>query len=1408
MAVSSRFDPATGLLTATGDNLDNTITVSRDVAGAILINGGAVPIVGGTPSIANTTQIQLSGRGGDDVIAADGSLTVPMTIDGGAGDDTITGGGGADVLYGGAGNDIVTGGRGNDTAFLGAGNDRFIWNPGDGSDVVEGQSGFDTLEFNGSNVGETIDISANGERATVFRNVGAVTMDLNGVERIELAAKGSADNIVVNDLTGTDVKQVAIDLAGNGAGDGQPDTVTVNGTGGNDRINVAISGASVVVKGLSAQVTIDGAEASNDSLVINGLSGNDSINASALAAGRINLVIDGGAGNDTIIGSRGNDKLIGGEGNDVVTGGAGNDVAMLGAGDDRFIWNQGDGSDVVEGQDGVDTLEFNGSCADETITVAANGDRVLLARDVGSVTMDINGVENTVIDADGGDDTISASQLSAGLTQLTIDGGDGNDRIIGSRGADVLLGGAGNDVVTGSGGNDQAFLGAGDDTFIWNPGDGSDVVEGQGGLDTLAFNGSNVGERFNISANGSRAQLTRDVGVVTMDLNGIEVIQLDARNGPDNVTVNDLKGTSVKQVEISLSVIGADDGAPDNIIVNANNGNNRISIASDGESVVVNGLSAQVTIDGEGTGDSLVVNALGGNDSINASALNAGQIGLTIDGGDGNDTIIGSRGNDVLMGGAGDDVVTGGAGNDLASLGDGNDRFIWNPGDGSDTVEGQAGFDTLDFRGSDAAENFSISANGDRARLFRDVGSVSMDLDGIERIELAAAGGVDTVTVSDLTGTDVTQVAIDLAAAGRSAGDGQPDQVIVAATAGHDDITIRRDGGAVTVSGLAATVTIQHADAGLDQLRVLAGAGDDVIDARSLPANQINLTLDGGAGNDVILGSHGNDTVIGGQGNDVAFLGDGNDLFIWNPGDGSDVVDGQGGFDTLDFRGSNAAETIGISANGGHALFTRDVAAITMDLDGIERIQFHALGSADNITVNDLTGTDVKQVAIDLTGSNGAGDGQPDTVTVNATGGNDHIAVASSGASVVVNGLSAQVTIDGAEAANDTLVIHGLGGNDSIDASALSAGLIKLTIDGGDGSDTVIGSHGNDTVIGGTGNDVALLGDGDDTFIWNPGDGSDSVEGQGGFDTLLFNGANVNENVTISANGARATLVRDVAGVTMDTHGVEAVDFHALGGADTVTINDMTGTDVQQVHVDLAASLGGTTGDGQNDTVVINGTSGDDAITLSIVDGALVIEGLASRVVIDHFDFNDTIRIAGLGGDDAIDASGLGSDGPKLVLDGGDGDDVLVGGGGNDTILGAAGDDVLIGGPGIDTLDGGPGNNVVIQSAVQQFTSNLDPDDGGEVQAAHQFASNLRGDPDDGGEIQAAHQFASNLRGDPDDGGEIQKAAQASVPSLRGDPDDGGQIHSAAHALAGDHDVTAAAWLDHAAVISHDFYIV
>ena len=87
--------------------------------------------------------------------------------------------------------------------------------------------------------------------------------------------------------------------------------------------------------------------------------------------------------------------------------------------------------------------------------------------------------------------------------------------------------------------------------------------------------------------------------------------------------------------------------------------------------------------------------------------------------------------------------------------------------------------------------------------------------------------------------------------------------------------------------------------------------------------------------------------------------------------------------------------------------------------------------------------------------------------------------------------------------------------------------------------------------------------------MWNPGDGSDTVEGQGGTDTLQFNGANVNENIDLSANGSRLRLFRDVGNVTMDVNGVEQVNVVALGGADTITVNDLTGTDVKSVNLDL-----------------------------------------------------------------------------------------------------------------------------------------------------------------------------------------------------------------------------------------------
>jgi len=73
---------------------------------------------------------------------------------------------------------------------------------------------------------------------------------------------------------------------------------------------------------------------------------------------------------------------------------------------------------------------------------------------------------------------------------------------------------------------------------------------------------------------------------------------------------------------------------------------------------------------------------------------------------------------------------------------------------------------------------------------------------------------------------------------------------------------------------------------------------------------------------------------------------------------------------------------------------------------------------------------------------------------------------------------------------------------------------------------------------------------------------------------------------------------------------------------------------------------GGSGGDGQSDVVIIEGTSGDDVIRLSMQNGALVIDGLASRIVIENFDPTDQIRLMGLGGNDVIDASMMPANGP------------------------------------------------------------------------------------------------------------------------------------------------------------------
>lgn len=254
----------------------------------------------------------------------------------------------------------------------------------------------------------------------------------------------------------------------------------------------------------------------------------------------------------------------------------------------------------------------------------------------------------------------------------------------------------------------------------------------------------------------------------------------------------------------------------------------------------------------------------------------------------------------------------------------------------------------------------------------------------------------------------------------------------------------------------------------------------------------IQLTLNGGLGEDVLLGSEGGDLVNGGDGNDTALLGAGNDTFVWNPGDDNDVLEGQAGFDTMLFNGSNVAENINISRNGGRVIFFRNVASVTMDLNDMEGIRFNALGGADTIVVNNLASSDVSSVALNLAGIGGASDAQADTVVLSGTTRADiaHV-ITSAGNGVLATGFASTVAITGSEAANDRLVIDLLAGPDVLDASGLVAGLIGLTADGGDGHDVLTGSEGPDVLLGGAGNGVHIGGPGLD--VLDGGTGSNTV---------------------------------------------------------------------------------------------------------------------------------------------------------------------------------------------------------------------------------------------------------------------------------------------------------------------------
>ncbi|WP_284619325.1 calcium-binding protein [Aquabacterium humicola] len=1156
-----------GVLAIAGDALDNPLTVGRDAAGKLFVNGSAIPVAGVQPTIANTTLIQVFGQDGNDsVLLSEVNGPLPHgQLFGGAGHDTLTGGagsdmlfgqldndvlrglGGDDFLFGGVGNDLLIGGTGHDELYGEAGDDRLVWNNGDGSDLFEGGDGFDIAEVNGGSEAEVFTVTANGTRVRIDRiDPAPFFIDAGTMEKLQLALGG----------------------------------------------------------------------------------GDDQFFATGNLAALLQITVDGGAGNDLIHGSNGADVLKGGDGDDTLDGNQGNDSLFLGAGNDRFSWDPGDGSDVIEGGSGTDVLQLNGSAIYEQFVLGANGARLRLTRDIGSIVLDADDVETVEIRALGGTDRITVEPLAgtdvrdvrvdltafggggdgavdvvavhgttgadvvsfsvangvttvlglttrvhvsgaeqgsdvlqlvlgeggdvltgaglvAGTAYLAVDGGAGNDKLTGSASADTLAGGDGTDLLTGGLGDDWLYGDAGDDRIQWTAGDGNDLVDGGEGFDVVVVDGSGLADKVIVTANGERVRvdLTEPAPAGSLDIGTTEEVRIELNAGDDQF-------------------------------------------------FAVGNLAALTT--------------------------------LVIDGGSGNDVLNGGNGADVLIGGDGNDLIDGNQGSDSVLMGAGNDRFAWSPGDGSDVIEGGSGADVMQVDGSAIQEQYVLSAggaNGTRLRMTRDIANVVFDADDVETVELRTFGGADLVTVESLAATDVRDVRIDLALLG-GAGDAASDVVAVKATDVADVVSFGFANGIATVLGLATRVHVGGAEAALDSLQLRLLDGHDVLSGAGLGAGAARLVADGGLGNDRLTGSANGDTLIGGAGNDelngavgddVIDGGEGDDLLLWKAGDGNDVFDGGAGLDLARVSGSAAADTFTVTANGERVR--------------IDRLEPLPAGSIDLGTT--------EQLRLEL------------------GGGDDRFFATGNLAALV------QLTIDGGA------------GND--------------VINGGNGADVLGGGDGNDTIDGNQGADSIFLGAGNDRFSWDPGDGSDVIEGGSGTDVLAFNGSAIYEQLVLSANGARLKLTRDIAGITLDADDIETVELRPVGGTDRITVNHLGGTDVKAVRIDLAPTLGGSGGDGVADTVVIDGSAGNDVVAIFMENGALVVRGLGYDVVVRNFEPGlDKLQFNGLAGDDVVKASVAVL--MPLVLDGGDGNDVLTGGGGDDWLDGGAGFDTLTGGPGVDVL--------------------------------------------------------------------------------------------------------------------------
>ena len=1135
------------------------------------------------------------------------------TLSGNSGDDVVDGKGGNDTIYGYSGNDTLIGGKGNDRLEGSYGDDTYIWNLGDGFDTID--------DYNGGNTdNDTIKF---GEGIS-FEDL---SFERDGNSLIIHVNNDRTQGIKIQDYySSTYYKVEKLEFA-----DGtiiETSTITV----ATDRSDAL---AAQDITGTDNNDTLTGGNFGDT------LTGNDGDD-----------VIDGGAGNDTLKGNSGNDTLIGGKGNDRLEGSYG---------DDTYIWNLGDGFDTIYDYNGGntdnDTIKFGEGISFEDLSFERDGNSLIIyvnndktqgikIQDYYSSYSQVEKLKfangtivetSTIAVTTDRSDALAAQDITGTDNNDTLTGGNFGDTLTGNDGDDVIDGGAGNDTLKGNSGNDTLIGGKGndrlegsygDDTYIWNLGDGFDTI--------YDYNGGNTDNdtiKFGEGISFEDLSFERDGNSLIIYVNN------DKTQG---IKIQDYY-SSYSQVE-------------------------KLKFAN---GTIVETSTIAVTTD---RSDALAAQDITGTD--NNDTLTGGNFGDTLTGNDGDDVIDGGAGNDTLKGNSGNDTLIGGKGNDRLEGSYGDDTYIWNLGDGFDTIYdyngGNTDNDTIKFGEGISFEDLLFERDGNDLVIYVNndktqgitIQNYYSGYSQVEKLEFADGTIVETSSVSIVEPEEPSENA------GQTISGTSDDDILIGsdgddtinAEDGYNDITGGK-GNDIISAGYDRDTFYYNLGDGYDKITDLGGRdqiifgdgiskenisfyrkndnliisinddfsqGIEIIDFFRNNDNRIenikfadNSTLRLTTGlilktNELdgsITGTVEDDTLIGNIGENNLNGSSGDDIL--NGGKGNDTLDGDVGNDTYIWNLGDDIDTI------------RDTAGLNTIKFG-ENISFDDLTfKQDGNNLRLIVKNDISQGIIiqDHFSSNNINNNyHPITIFEFSDGSKfdfreNNITLTYDNRAETITGNIGDNIID-AQGGDDTITTYG--GDD--------------IIHGGAGDDEISSGNGNDIITGGSGNDIINGEAGNDTYIWNLGDGMDTITDSSGFDKIKFGEGITSANLSFFKQGNNLLIFIN------DNHQEGIIINRYFEGSYNIELLEFT----DGSSINLSQSLDIKLGD-----------------TGESIDGTI---------------YNDTIT----GGD--------GND----TINGGNGDDTLSGGIGEDTMSGGDGADIISGGTGDDTIDGGAGNDTYI----------------------------------------------------------------------------------------------------------------